>query len=61
MLNQQTMSNVVLPAWVYKDANSEQEIMRNAYRYINRIPKRYPGYKVLEVNDGIAKCERCED
>ncbi|SMD67755.1 hypothetical protein BACERE00185_00251 [Bacillus mobilis] len=61
MLNQQTMSNVVLPAWVYKDANSEQEIMRNASRYINRIPKRYPGYKVLEVNNGIAKCERCED
>lgn len=60
MLNQQTISNVVLPTWVYKDANSEQEIMRNACRYINRIPKRYPGYKVLEVNDGIAKCERCE-
>ncbi len=60
MLNPQTISNVVLPAWVYEDVKTEQEIKRNACRYINRIPKRYPGYKVLEVNDGIAKCERCE-
>ncbi|MHA4153293.1 hypothetical protein [Bacillus cereus] len=60
MLNQQTISNVVLPAWVYEGAKNEQEIMRNACRYINRIPKRYPGYKVLAVNDGIAKCGRCE-
>ncbi|PFS55818.1 hypothetical protein [Bacillus thuringiensis] len=61
MLNQQTVTNVVLPAWVYEGAKNEQEIMRNACRYINRIPKRYPGYKVLLVNNGIAKCERCED
>lgn len=60
MLNQKVISSVVLPAWVHEDAINEQEVMRNACRYINRIPKRYPGYKVLEVNDGIAKCERCE-
>ncbi|MCI0767388.1 hypothetical protein [Bacillus sp. TL12] len=60
MLNQQIISNVVLPAWVYEDEKSEQEIKRNACRYINRIPKRYPGYKVLEVKNGMAICERCE-
>ncbi|PEL97665.1 hypothetical protein CN604_18535 [Bacillus wiedmannii] len=61
MLNKKVISNVVLPAWVYEGAINKQEIMRNACRYLNRIPQRYPGYKVLEVNDGIAKCERCED
>lgn len=61
MLNQQIISQVVLPAWVYEDAKTEQEIKGNAYIYINRVPRRYPGYKILEVNDGIAKCERCDE
>lgn len=61
MLDKKVISSVVLPAWVCEGTTNEQEIMRNACRYLNRIPQRYPGYKVLEVNDGIAKCERCED
>ncbi|MED1304584.1 hypothetical protein BK704_35035 [[Bacillus thuringiensis] serovar konkukian] len=61
MLDKKVISSVFLPAWVYEGAINEQEIMRNACRYLNRIPQRYPGYKVLEVNNGIAKCERCED
>ncbi|EOV9528891.1 hypothetical protein ACN5TA_004046 [Bacillus cytotoxicus] len=61
MLNQQIISNIVLPAWVYKDGKNRQEIMRNACRYINRMPERYPGYRVLEIKNGMALCERCED
>ncbi|MED1403827.1 hypothetical protein P4U07_13495 [Bacillus mycoides] len=60
MLNQKVISSVVLPAWVHEGTINEQEVMRNAYRYLNRIPQRYPGYRILEVNDGIAKCERCD-
>ncbi|MFB7351933.1 hypothetical protein ACWGKR_29190 [Bacillus thuringiensis] len=61
MLDKKVISSVVLPAWVCEGAKNEKEIMRNACRYLNRIPQRYPGYKVLEVNNGIAKCERCGD
>lgn len=53
MLDQKIITNVVLPAWVYEDAKTKNEVMRNAYRYLNRIPKR------IKIIDGIAKCLRC--
>ncbi|WP_179880179.1 hypothetical protein [Bacillus cereus] len=49
-------SKVVLPAWVWKDARNEKEAKARAIEYIT--PDRYPGYKILNIKDGIAVCER---
>lgn len=49
-------SKVVLPAWVWKGARNEKEAKAKAIEYIT--PDRYPGYKVLNIKDGIALCER---
>ncbi|WP_180235958.1 hypothetical protein [Bacillus wiedmannii] len=49
-------SKVVLPAWVWKGARNEQEAKAKAIEYIT--PDRYPGYKILNIKDGIALCER---
>lgn len=51
-----TETKVVLPAWIWKGAQNDFELMLNARKYINS--KRYPGYRVLSVTDGIALCER---
>ncbi|UUE91785.1 hypothetical protein [Bacillus cereus] len=49
-------SKVVLPSWVWKGARNEKEAKAKAIEYIT--PDRYPGYKVLNIKDGIAVCER---
>lgn len=51
-----TETKVVLPMWVWKGAQNEFEQLLNANKYINA--KRYPGYRVLSITDGIALCER---
>ncbi len=56
MINKQ--SKVLLPQWVWQEANSTDEIKQNVLKYIN--PKRYPGYRVLKVSKGFAICEREE-
>lgn len=56
MLNQQTISNVVLPAWVWKGARNEKEAKAKAIEYIT--PDRYPGYKIIKIQGDIAVCER---
>ncbi|WP_176546623.1 hypothetical protein [Bacillus thuringiensis] len=45
---------VVLPSWVSEGAKNEQEM--KAIEYIT--PDRYPGYKILNIKNGIAVCER---
>ncbi|MFB7121693.1 hypothetical protein [Bacillus tropicus] len=49
-------SKVVLPAWVWKDVRNEKEAKAKAIEYIT--PDRYPGYKVIKVQEAIAVCER---
>ncbi|WP_170953365.1 hypothetical protein [Bacillus cereus] len=49
-------SKIVLPAWVWKGAQNEKEAKAKAIEYIT--PDRYPGYKILNIKDGIAVCER---
>lgn len=49
-------SKVLLPQWVWQEANSTDEVKKNVMKYIN--PKRYPGYRVLKVSKGFAICER---
>ncbi|MCU5181551.1 hypothetical protein [Bacillus toyonensis] len=49
-------SKVVLPSWVWKGARNEKEAKAKAIEYIT--PDRYPGYKILNIKDGIALCER---
>lgn len=49
-------SKVVLPAWVSEGAKNEQEMKMKAIEYIT--PDRYPGYKILNIKNGIAVCER---
>ncbi|MEB9422720.1 hypothetical protein P4I85_15120 [Bacillus cereus] len=49
-------SKVVLPSWVWKGARNEKEAKAKAIEYIT--PDRYPGYKILNIKDGIAVCER---
>ncbi|WP_170956937.1 hypothetical protein [Bacillus thuringiensis] len=51
-----SQSKVVLPAWVWKGARNEKEVKAKAIEYIT--PDRYPGYKILNIKDGIAVCER---
>lgn len=51
-----TETKVVLPSWVWKGARNEKEAKAKAIEYIT--PDRYPGYKVLNIKDGIAVCER---
>lgn len=48
-----TKTNVVLPDWCLK-GTSQEEIKQNILQYM----KRYEGYKVLRVKNGIAICER---
>lgn len=55
MLNTNNTSQVVLPAWVTEGAQNEFEQLLNARKYINN--KRYPGYRVVSITDGIALCE----
>jgi hypothetical protein len=54
MIDKQT--RVLLPQWVWQEANSTDEVKQNVLKYIN--PKRYPGYRVLKVSKGFAICER---
>lgn len=49
-------SKVVLPSWVRKGAQNEQEVKMKAIEYIT--PDRYPGYRILSVKGDIAICER---
>ncbi|HDR8110447.1 TPA: hypothetical protein QCZ04_003520 [Bacillus cereus] len=49
-------SKVVLPSWVWKGARNEKEVKAKAIEYIT--PDRYPGYKILNIKNGIAVCER---
>ena len=49
-------SKVVLPSWVSEGAKNEQEMKVKAIEYIT--PDRYPGYKILNIKDGIAVCKR---
>ncbi len=49
-------SKVVLPSWVWKGARNEKEAKAKAIEYIT--PDRYPGYKILNIKNGIAVCER---
>ncbi|WP_180235596.1 hypothetical protein [Bacillus toyonensis] len=49
-------SKVVLPSWVSEGAKNEKEMKMKAIEYIT--PDRYPGYKILNIKDGIALCER---
>ncbi|MFK4417150.1 hypothetical protein ABH961_005739 [Bacillus sp. RC251] len=51
-------SKVLLPQWVWQEANSTDEVKQNVLKYIN--PRRYPGYRVLKVSKGFAICERGE-
>lgn len=55
MLNTNNTSQVVLPAWVMEGAQNEFEQLLNANKYINS--KRYPGYRVVSITNGIALCE----
>ncbi|HDR7242640.1 TPA: hypothetical protein QCW90_003331 [Bacillus mobilis] len=49
-------SKVVLPSWVWKDAQDAKEAKLKAIEYIT--PYRYPGYKIIEIRGDIALCER---
>lgn len=52
MINQ--ITNVVLPGWCLKGTDQE-EVKQKVLGYMG---KRYKGYKVLRVKNGMAICER---
>ncbi|MCQ6530531.1 hypothetical protein [Bacillus mycoides] len=60
MIASNNVTKVVLPAWVYEGEKTEQEIHRNASQYLQRVPKRYLGYRILKIENGMAVCERME-
>lgn len=49
-------SKVVLPSWVWEGVKNEKEAKLRAVKYIT--PDRYPGYKIIKIQGGIAVCER---
>ncbi|MDC2867529.1 hypothetical protein [Bacillus sp. BP-3] len=55
MIDGQILTSVVLPRWVTEGAQNEFEQLLNARKYINN--KRYPGYRIVSITNGIALCE----
>ena len=47
-------TRIVLPKWIWDNAENKQEFKRNISQYM----KRYPGYRVVEVRKYYCICER---
>lgn len=45
--------NVVLPKWIWEDAQDNDHFKRLVANYM----KRYPGYKIKAIKNNIAICE----
>lgn len=56
MLNNQ--SNVVLPNWLLEKeiTLSKQDFLFQVIKYL----KKYDGYRLIEISNGLAVCERAE-
>jgi len=47
-------SNVVLPAWIFEQAQDKERLKEFVLEYVK---KRYPGYVVKKVKNRFAVCE----
>ncbi|MCQ6275780.1 hypothetical protein JMM81_12525 [Bacillus sp. V3B] len=47
-------TNVVLPDWIFDQANDKEHLKRLVLDYM----RRYPGYVVKTVKDGFTICTR---
>lgn len=46
-------TNVLLPAWIWEEAQNKEHLKQLIVEYM----KRYPGYRVLKVKNRFAVCE----
>jgi hypothetical protein len=47
-------TKVLLPAWIFEQAQDEKELKRFVLKYMN---KSYPGYRILKVKGKFAICD----
>lgn len=56
MIDKVITTNVLLPAWIFKQAKDKEHFKNLLAEYMTR----YPDYIVKAVKDGFALCERRE-
>jgi len=47
-------ARVILPLWIWENANNKSEFKQNLAYYMQR----YPGYEVIEVHKHYAICDK---
>ncbi|MBB6446500.1 hypothetical protein HNR53_003159 [Bacillus benzoevorans] len=48
-------TNVLLPEWCFSQAQNTEQLKRLVLDYMQKC---YPEYKVKQIKDGMAVCER---
>ena len=54
MIGDSIKTNVLLPAWIFKQATDKDHLKKLVLQYMQR----YPNYIVKRIENGFAVCER---